>query len=157
MHLWILCDIANRSGVCLLVKIFNVALNATFCSKHYWEEKRVEQSLDAAVGVRSLLFFSVNHSLQHLSSLTGKGKKLTHRFESGITAKHRNTLTHTKHHICCSEVCNFPSSCAGKLTKYDVTRSLFNKLYKGSPDRSVRDTKKKAALKVRYLSELSTK
>ena len=37
----------------------------------------MEQSLDAAVGVKSFLFMNVNHSLQHFSSLRGKGKKLT--------------------------------------------------------------------------------
>ena len=37
----------------------------------------MEQSLDAAVGVKSFLFSTLNHSLQRFSSFRGKEKKLT--------------------------------------------------------------------------------
>lgn len=138
MHLRKLCDNSNRSGVSAVVKISSVALKCEILLEALRRKIIRANGLDAAAGVKSLIFITLDHSSQHFSSLRGKGKKAHSSFGRISAIK-----CGTKHHICCPEVCNSRSSSWAKLVKYDVTRSFSDKFSEVSPKRSPVCDKKK--------------
>ena len=82
---------------------------------------------------------NVNHSLQHFSSLRGKGKKLTPDLEEFLQLNAaQNTIFAVLKFVITAQFWR-----GQKFTKYDVTRYLSEKFSEVSPNRSVCDTKKK--------------
>lgn len=129
----------------------SVALNARFCSKH-WGEKWAEQSLLAAVGVKSFLFISLNHSLQRFSSLRGKEKKLMPDLEElrQLNAA-QNTIFAVLKFVIPALLARGSSP---NMTSQDLFPINFPKCLRTVPFVTRR---KKAVFKVRYLSDLLTK